>query len=342
MTVSTSLSLPQLDAILDRLPQLTIGLIGDLFLDRYFEIDPNRTEPSIETGLDAYQVVRIRNQAGALGTVMNNLAALGVGRLVPITVIGTDGLGVDLLHSLCSLPLESSGIIRSDERLTPTYLKPLVVRPGRPPQELNRLDVRTRVPLSPALRQELCSRLEKWFTRVDGWIVLDQIDQVDEGVVHHEVRAMLGELSRRAADIPLLVDSRRQLALFEFGSLKGNRNEFTWATGCEEPAAAATQLARRSGRPAYATCGDEGIWVGDPDGATTLVPTRRVSGPIDIVGAGDSATAGLLCALLCGLDPANAAAFANLVASITIRQLGTTGTASPQELRQAMGGDGVS
>jgi hypothetical protein len=29
-----------------------------------------------------------------------------------------------------------------------------------------------------------------------------------------------------------------------------------------------------------------------------------------------------------------AAAFANLVASITIRQLGTTGTASPEQVRQ--------
>ena len=35
-----------------------------------------------------YQVERVRNSPGALGTVLNNLTALGVGLLVPVTAIG--------------------------------------------------------------------------------------------------------------------------------------------------------------------------------------------------------------------------------------------------------------
>ena len=58
-----------------------------------------------------------------------------------------------------------------------------------------------------------------------------------------------------------------------------------------------------------------------------------VTGKIDIVGAGDSATAGLVSALCSGANPAEAAVIANLVASITIQQLGTTGTASPEQVR---------
>ncbi len=65
--------------ILRRLPGLTIGVLGDLFLDRYLYLDAALTEASIETGLDAYQVTRVRSYPGAAGTVMNNLAALGVG-----------------------------------------------------------------------------------------------------------------------------------------------------------------------------------------------------------------------------------------------------------------------
>ena len=42
-----------LNAILERIPQLTIGVVGDLFLDRYLDIDATLTEPSLETGLDA-------------------------------------------------------------------------------------------------------------------------------------------------------------------------------------------------------------------------------------------------------------------------------------------------
>jgi bifunctional ADP-heptose synthase (sugar kinase/adenylyltransferase) len=56
-----------------------------------------------------------------------------------------------------------------------------------------------------------------------------------------------------------------------------------------------------------------------------------VSGPIDIVGAGDSTMAGIVTSLCAGAAPGEAALVGNLVASITIQQIGTTGTASRQQ-----------
>src|SRR5262249_26346963 len=88
------------DHLLTRIPQLTVGVLGDLFLDRYLDIDAARTEPSIETGLDAYQVVRVRSNPGAAGTVINNLAALGVKCVPAMAVIGDDGEGYELRRSL--------------------------------------------------------------------------------------------------------------------------------------------------------------------------------------------------------------------------------------------------
>src|SRR5437016_10009485 len=93
-----------IEQVLQRLPSLTIGVVGDLFLDRYLDLDAALTEPSIETGLDAYQVVRVRSYPGAAGTIINNLVALGVGRLVPVTVIGDDGEGYELRQALAALP----------------------------------------------------------------------------------------------------------------------------------------------------------------------------------------------------------------------------------------------
>src|SRR5262249_39345870 len=55
-----------IEQILTRLPSLTIGVLGDLFLDRYLDIDAGLTEKSIETGLDAYQVTQVRSLPGAL------------------------------------------------------------------------------------------------------------------------------------------------------------------------------------------------------------------------------------------------------------------------------------
>src|SRR5262245_2586148 len=100
---SGPLSTAAVESILTKIPRLTVGVLGDLYLDRYLEIDATLTEPSIETGLDAYQVVRVRPSPGAAGTVINNLVALGVGRVVPISVIGRDGEGRELTQALEAL-----------------------------------------------------------------------------------------------------------------------------------------------------------------------------------------------------------------------------------------------
>src|SRR5262245_41066601 len=91
------------EQVLARAPALTVGVLGDLFLDRYLDLDASLTEPSVETGLDAYQVVRVRAAPGAAGTVINNLAALGVGRILPLAVIGDDGEGHELRQALDAL-----------------------------------------------------------------------------------------------------------------------------------------------------------------------------------------------------------------------------------------------
>src|SRR5215218_3717888 len=108
-----------IDQILSALPTKRIGVIGDLFLDRYLDLDAALTEPSIETGLDAYQVARVRSYPGAAGTVINNLAALGVGRIVPVSLIGDDGEGYELRQALARLPaVDQSSILADPDRRT--------------------------------------------------------------------------------------------------------------------------------------------------------------------------------------------------------------------------------
>src|SRR4029079_3311632 len=114
-----------IERILATIPQRTIGVLGDLFLDRYLDIDPALNEPSVETGKTAYQVTRVRSYPGALGTVMNNLAALGVGTIPPVTLIGDDGEGYELRQALKAFPaVTHDGILTAPDRRTPTYTKP--------------------------------------------------------------------------------------------------------------------------------------------------------------------------------------------------------------------------
>ena len=336
----------RLEHVLATLPRLTIGLVGDLFLDRYLELVPGASELSIETGLEAYQIEHVRNSPGALGTVLNNLAALRVGLLVPVTVIGDDGHGYDLLKELRKLPVDPAHVLCSPDRLTPTYTKPM-----RQERELNRLDVRTRSPLSPALTADVCCRVEQVFRTSDGLIVLDQLVDEDCGVVNAAVRETLDRLASEEPKKLIFVDSRRFLGQFSAATLKGNQTEVLGAARpgspprsialpetdedvFEDVLAALEVLAYKTSRAVFCTVGERGILVNLPGDQPALVPGCPVSGPVDIVGAGDAATSGIVTALLSGCDVLEAAAMGNLVASITVQQLGTTGTATPEQVRQ--------
>ena len=336
------LSEDRLDQFLRSFPRLTIGLVGDLFLDRYLHLVPGTQELSIETGLEAYQVERVRNSPGALGTVMNNLAALGIGLLVPVTAIGDDGHGYDLIREVRKLPVDPAHILCLPDRLTPTYTKPLRRDSSGDWQELNRLDVRTRCALSASATEELCQRLELVFRTSDGLIVLDQLVDEDCGVVNQTLRETLARLATSDPTKLVFVDSRRFLGCFSNAVLKGNRREILLAAGhatSEGDEAVVTSalvdLASRTSRVAYCTLGEQGILLAEPTGEHSLVPAQQVVGPIDIVGAGDAATSGIVTALLAGATDLEAAAVGNLVASITIQQLGTTGTATPDQLRES-------
>src|SRR5204862_2320798 len=129
-----------IERLLSTIPGRTVGVLGDLFLDRYLDIDAALNEPSVETGLTAYQVVRVRSYPGAAGTVINNLAALGVGRIYPIAYVGDDGEGYELRQALrATRGVELGGVMPYPGRRTPTYTKPMYGA-----EELHRLDIKNR------------------------------------------------------------------------------------------------------------------------------------------------------------------------------------------------------
>src|SRR5512137_1103505 len=90
----------RLQEITAKYDSLRVAIVGDFCLDRYLEIDPARQEVSIETGLPVHNVVRVRSQPGAAGTILNNLEALGIGTLLPVGFCGDDGEGYELLRAL--------------------------------------------------------------------------------------------------------------------------------------------------------------------------------------------------------------------------------------------------
>jgi rfaE bifunctional protein kinase chain/domain len=328
-----------LEQILQRIPSLRIGVLGDLFLDRYLDIDARLDEPSLETGLIAYQVTQVRSQPGAAGTVINNLAALGVGNIVPIAVIGDDGEGYELRQALARIPVVSAEAILSYAgRRTPTYTKPMRCEPGQPARELNRLDIKNRTPTPPEAEEQIIHYLERLWPQLDALVVLDQVSEADCGVVTRRVRDRLAELGAAEPERFVLADSREQIRAFRNVCLKPNLRECLGSAAdsfhnLQKGQIAVAELAKQLGRPVFCTCSEEGMIVAVPGTMPVHVPAYLVTGPIDPVGAGDSVSAGIASARAAGATPVEAAQFGNLVASITIQQLGTTGTASPAQVR---------
>jgi rfaE bifunctional protein kinase chain/domain len=335
----------------DRLSQITslysklrVAVVGDLCLDRYLEIDPARAEVSIETGLPVYNVVRVRSQPGAAGTILNNLVALGVGQIFPVGFCGEDGEGYELLRALDSLPgVDTSHFFQTPARRTFTYCKPLIMEAGQPPRELNRLDSKNWTPTPADVAERIADSVEKLRGSVDAVILMDQVDVEETGVVTKSVLARVEELEKKAAPIPVLADSRRGLRGFSSVIFKMNAAELSALTGMPaqsslaEIRSAAVKLSQQNQRAVFVTMAERGLVGAMPDGRSEHVPALELRGAIDVVGAGDSVTANLAAALAAGAELREALSVAALASSIVIHQLGTSGSASVAQMRGLLG-----
>ncbi len=335
------MQLDRLKALLDQFPQRRIAVLGDFFLDKYLEVDPELAEPSLETGRVAHQVVAIRRSPGAAGTVVNNLAALGAGQMHAVGAIGDDGEAFDVCRGLNRLGCSTESLLRCPELMTPTYLKPCDRNVVGLAGEHSRYDTKNRVPTPSSIVDRIAAELERVLPSVDALIVMDQVELPDCGVVTAVLRDRVAEFARRFPKVLFWADSRRFIRKFRNVTIKANQFEaihkLNPAVGeevsLEELRRVLPEIRQEIGASVFITCAERGILAGDSTG--TLVPGVRVKGPIDPTGAGDSATAGAVLALSSGATPVEAALMANLVASVTVQQLGTTGSASPEQVCEA-------
>jgi rfaE bifunctional protein kinase chain/domain len=342
-STSGALAPSRFRALTNHYLQLRIAVAGDFCLDRYLEIDPARKEISIETGLSVHNVVRIRSQPGGAGTILTNLAALGVAEIFPVGFAGDDGEGFELQRELASLVgVRMETFFLTAERRTFTYTKPLLVFPHGPPRELNRLDSKNWSPTPVPLQHRLAEALRALAPRVDAIIVLDQVDVPETGVISRRLVQAVGAIKKERRDLVVLADSRRSLQGYPSVCLKMNRAELSRLAGksrlvpLREAGPTAAALAREKGNCCFVTLAERGIVGAGPNGAVERLPALPVHGEIDVVGAGDCVTANLTTALAAGATLREALQLANTAASVVIHKLGTTGTATVAEIRRLL------
>ncbi len=269
-----------------RFASLHVAVLGDFCLDRYLEIDPALQETSLETGLPVHNVVRVRSQPGGAGTVVNNLAALGVGRITPLGFCGEDGEGFELRRALNQRPgVTLEHFITTDQRHTFTYGKPLVVQAGKVPVELNRLDIKNWTLTPPELEEATIARLDGLLPQLDALIVLDQVDRSGTGVVTSRVLHELGHWASKRPKLFTLADSRRGLAGYPPLGYKMNLRELSAMQSLPaEPTLEAIQHAAKSltgstARPVFVTLAERGIIGATPRGEVVHIPAWPTRAP---------------------------------------------------------------
>jgi len=313
-------------AVLEAFHGLRVLVAGDVCLDRWCRYDPKEALASRETGLPRVGVVTTETTPGAAGTIANNLAALGAGRVAVLGAVGEDGHGWELDQALRARGIDASLLIRSAEVPTFTYTK--LINAATDEEDLPRIDFIHTREISAALDARIVAALEDAAPQFDVIIVSDQAETKAGGVVTARMREALTPIARGKI---VWVDSRVRAEHFRGVILKPNRDEAEEA--CQRAFGRVDFAALRAhteARLLIVTQGGDGALVIDDHGQS-LAEGRSVEKPVDICGAGDSFSAGAAMTLAVTGSGVDAARFGNLVASITIMKKGT-GTATPEEV----------
>lgn len=318
---------------------LRVGVVGDFTLDGYWTADMTRASLSRETPLYPRPVVSERYSCGGAANVAWNVAELKPASVRAFTVLGDDWRGA-LLRGL----LQDAGVGLDDALTMPGLMTPffgkVLLAAGETHQEDARLDFINTATLPVEVEQDLLDRLAAALPDLDALVIADYQAL---GVVTPRVRDGLNAFAAQAADTVIAVDSRERVGLFYDMVRKPNRVEAArWLfpgrapdlIGLDEFAEAALHPQVACGCPLVITFGASGSLVIE-GGESHLVPALRLPGPLDTVGAGDTFLSALTASLAAGANAVEAAYFGHLAASVTVRKLGITGTASEEEILAA-------
>ncbi len=320
----------ELISIINGLKQIKVCFVGDVALDAYWRADMKKSSLSRETPHYNVPVISESYSPGGGGNVVSNIAALGVGKLIPVTAIANDWRGSILKEMFEEQGVDASAIVERKNGVTTCYIKPVKFGISDQLQEDPRLDFENYDDIDPEDEEKLLLALENAVKDAD---VIAVSDYCTYGVVTERVRARLCEL---AMTVPVIVDSRDRIGLFKNVMIKPNEVEAARAVGSEastldEYMEIGKVLQNKTEAPVIVTLGGlGGLWC--ENGECEYVETAPASGEIDIVGAGDTFLSAFSCAYAVCKDGKKAMAFANLASGVTVKKIGITGTASQDEI----------
>jgi len=326
----------KLQKILKDISNVKIAVVGDFCLDAYWFIDEAMSEISVETNLATRPVSKQRYSLGGAGNVANNLAAMKIGDIRAIGVLGTDPFGAEMIRIMKENGINPSNLlIQEQDWSTHTYAKPYTGD-----NELNRIDFGNYNNLSEETADRLIDCLVKSIPEIDV-VIINQ--QVPSGIHTEYFRSRLLNVVRQFPQKTFIVDSRNFNDFFTGCLRKMNDTEAVRLCGIDrkpdeliprqEIESSANELFKRYNKPLFITRGSRGSITIDEKGISEI-PGLMILSRVDTVGAGDSYLAGAAASLAAGYDMQIAAQIGSFVAGVTVQKLFQTGTASPEEIMQ--------
>ena len=336
MDIFSGISRERLEEILNGINNIKIALIGDLCIDIYWRADIRKSELSRETPHFSLPVVEESMSPGAGGNAAANIAALRPGCVKVLGAIGRDWRGGVLKEKLKEAGIDIGNIAESGKIVTNAYCKPFRKGISNVEYEDSRIDFANYENLPGDTEEELMHLLEQCGSGID---VLCVSDQFSYGCITPAIRDKI--ISLALDGLKVVVDSRDRIGLYRGVVLKPNEVEIMKAVyresgpinpSLESFATAAEVLAESNRSEVCLTLGSIGCMYVNSR-SVIHIPSYVVQTPIDICGAGDTFLAAFSCATATGAEAFEAASFANMAADVTIRKVGITGTASPDEIR---------
>jgi len=326
-----------IDQILTRFRDVRVAVYGDFCLDAYWTLDARGSEVSVETGLQADAVGSQAYSLGGASNIVANLAALQPASIHVVGAVGADLFRAELLQLMQELGVDTSRMVVQRESFdTMTYCKRILEG-----EEQARLDFGIYNRRSRATDDQIIGGLRELVDDVDV-VILNQ--QVPGSIPNPEFCDAMNALVSENPDRIFILDTRHYGSAFRGVLRKTNDFEAAILNGLDatpqdvfsldDVRRFAHALHQKEGKPIFLSRGDRGMLVADGDQVHD-VPGIQIMGKTDAVGAGDTALSAIACCLAAGVSTVDAARVANFAASVTVQKLHQTGTASPEEIRNA-------
>src|SRR5437016_2240305 len=147
-----------------------ILVYGDIVADRFIYGTPKRI--SREAPVLILRQYRDDVLLGGGGNAINNIQSLG-GRPIPVSVLGDDAEGGQLLDRLTSLGIDCSGILRAPRYKTPTKVRILGGMPHASRQQIVRYDIEDRFEITSSEAERFAGLLRDRIGACSGALISD-------------------------------------------------------------------------------------------------------------------------------------------------------------------------